>query len=342
MVGEDRAGWYNLNLVRYNPQVFRGQVATMANYQNQLAINTMLFDRVFIPGQRLLADNDDNRYAVLPDAFDLSALQTKYTVERGGLWAKTYANIETLAMSQNLNINNSAYGTLVGGDFPVVSLTNGWKFMPTAFLGYSGGRQSYPGVSSYQNGGQLGFMGSFMKKNFTGSVMAYGGGYGNEVNVESIPGFAGSTDKTGNWFAGVAGKAAYDFHPTKRFTLQPNVFVSYNAFGKQNWYTDFGVFSMNSGLLNGINAAPGVNFIYGRDTWSVYLATSYMFNFMDGVGGKAGNVNLPALYMRHGYFEYGFGGTKTFKDRFASYVQIVLRNAGRTGVGFQLGLSWKF
>jgi hypothetical protein len=336
MVGGDKAGWYNLNLVRYNPQVFRGQVATMANFQNQLAINTMLFDRVLIPGQRLLSGSGDNRYAVLPDAFDLSALQTKYTVERGGLWVKTYSNIETLAMTQNLNIRNNAYGSLVGADFPVVTMTNGWKFLPTAFLGYSGGHQSYSGVSSYQNGGQLGFMGTFMKKDFTGSGMIYGGAYGNEMSV------AGTTDNTGNWFAGTAAKAAYNFHPTRRFTIQPTLFASYNAFGKQRWHTDFGVFSMNSGLLNGINVAPGTNWIYGRDSWSVYLTTFYMFNIMDGVNGRAGNVNLPALHMRHGYFEWGFGGTKTFKDRFASYAQIVLRNAGRTGVGFQLGLSWKF
>jgi hypothetical protein len=46
--------------------------------------------------------------------------------------------------------------------------------------------------------------------------------------------------------------------------------------------------------------------------------------------------------MRHGYIEYGVGSTKTWKDRLSSYAQIVLRNGGRTGVGFQLGLSWKF
>jgi len=45
--------------------------------------------------------------------------------------------------------------------------------------------------------------------------------------------------------------------------------------------------------------------------------------------------------MRHGYLEYGFGFTKTWKDKFSAYAQFVIRNAGRTGVGVQGGLMYK-
>ena len=100
---------------------------------------------------------------------------------------------------------------------------------------------------------------------------------------------------------------------------------------------------MNSGMLNGINVAPGLNLIYARDTWSLYATFQYMFNINDHVGGHAGvDVDLPNLSMRHGYFQYGIGATKTFKDRFNSYFQFVVRNGGRTGVGFQLGLQYLF
>ena len=34
--------------------------------------------------------------------------------------------------------------------------------------------------------------------------------------------------------------------------------------------------------------------------------------------------------------------TITWKDRLKSYVQIVLRNGGRTGIGFQLGFRYAF
>ncbi len=56
-------------------------------------------------------------------------------------------------------------------------------------------------VGMYQNGGQGGFMGTFMKDDFIGSVLAlYGGGYSNEMSV------AGFNDYSDNWFAGTAAK----------------------------------------------------------------------------------------------------------------------------------------
>ena len=43
-------------------------------------------------------------------------------------------------------------------------------------------------------------MGTFMKDDFIGSVLAYGGGYSNEMSV------AGFNDYSDNWFAGTAAK----------------------------------------------------------------------------------------------------------------------------------------
>jgi hypothetical protein len=260
----------------------------------------------------------------------------QFTKKDGAIWTKTYATFERLSMTHGLNVANNAYGQIIGADFPVVELSKGWKFLPTAYISYNGGHQTFNGVSMYQNGGQGGFMGTFNKGDFIGSVLAYGGGYNNEMSV------AGNTENTGNWFAGTAVKGAYNFHPFRNFIIQPNLLASYNIFGKQNWYSNYGALSMNSGLLNGINVAPGLNLIYGRETWSVYLTALYMYNINDSVGGHAGSVNLPGLSMRHGYLEYGVGATKTWKDRLSSYVQFVIRNGGRTGVGFQLGLTWKF
>jgi len=55
--------------------------------------------------------------------------------------------------------------------------------------------------------------------------------------------------------------------------------------------------SMNSGLLNGINVAPGMNFIYAKETWSVYATFQYMYNINEQVGGRAGNVDLASVKM---------------------------------------------
>ena len=326
-------GWYTSNMTRYNPQVFRGQVATLASFNNQLMIDDMLLNHVTLDSERTLAQSRNaNRYASTLPQF----APYQYKKEDGGLWYKSYVNFENLSLTQGLKVGNNSYGSLVGADFPVIKLKHGWRLMPTAYIGYNGAHQTYNGVGMYQNGGQGGLMGTFMKDNFIGSVVAYGGGYNNEMSV------AGNTDRAGNWFAGTAAKLAYNFHPTKHFTIQPTAFMSYNIFGRQNWGTDFGSMSMNSGLLNGINVAPGMNFIYAKETWSVYATFQYMYNINEQVGGRAGNVDLASVKMEHGYIQYGLGVTKTWKDRLNSFFQIVFRNGGRTGVGFQLGLNYTF
>lgn len=326
-------GWYTSNMTRYNPQVFRGQVATLASFNNQLMIDDMLLNHVTLDSERLLAQSKNaNIYASTLPQF----APYQYKKEDGGLWYKSYVNFENLSLTQGLKVGNNSYGSLVGADFPVIKLKHGWRLMPTAYIGYNGAHQTFNGVGMYQNGGQGGLMGTFMKDNFIGSVVAYGGGYNNEMAV------AGNTDRAGNWFAGTAAKLAYNFHPTKHFTIQPTAFMSYNIFGRQNWGTDFGSMSMNSGLLNGINVAPGMNFIYAKETWSVYATFQYMYNINEQVGGRAGNVDLASVKMEHGYIQYGLGVTKTWKDRLNSFFQIVFRNGGRTGVGFQLGLNYTF
>lgn len=326
-------GWYTSNMTRYNPQVFRGQVATLASFNNQLMIDDMLLNHVTLDSERLLAQSKNaNIYASTLPQF----APYQYKKEDGGLWYKSYVNFENLSLTQGLKVGNNSYGSLVGADFPVINLKHGWRLMPTAYIGYNGAHQTFNGVGMYQNGGQGGLMGTFMKDDFIGSVVAYGGGYNNEMSV------AGNTDRTGNWFAGTAAKLAYNFHPTKHFTIQPTAFMSYNIFGRQNWGTDFGSMSMNSGLLNGINVAPGMNFIYAKETWSVYATFQYMYNINEQVGGRAGNVDLASVKMEHGYIQYGLGVTKTWKDRLNSFFQIVFRNGGRTGVGFQLGLNYTF
>lgn len=326
-------GWYTSNMTRYNPQVFRGQVATLASFNNQLMIDDMLLNHVTLDSERLLAQSKNaNIYASTLPQF----APYQYKKEDGGLWYKSYVNFENLSLTQGLKVGNNSYGSLVGADFPVIKLKHGWRLMPTAYIGYNGAHQTFNGVGMYQNGGQGGLMGTFMKDNFIGSVVAYGGGYNNEMSV------AGNTDRAGNWFAGTAAKLAYNFYPTKHFTIQPTAFMSYNIFGRQNWGTDFGSMSMNSGLLNGINVAPGMNFIYAKETWSVYATFQYMYNINEQVGGRAGNVDLASVKMEHGYIQYGLGVTKTWKDRLNSFFQIVFRNGGRTGVGFQLGLNYTF
>ncbi len=330
-------GNYELNLTRFNPQVYRGQVTTLAQYMNQLAIDDMLFNHsMLLPSFKDddLADNGTmiNRLAAANPVY----APYQYSKKDGGLWYRMYGTFETLQMSQGLSrVGNNAYGTIIGADFGLKNLRNGWKFMPTAYIGYNGAHQYFAGMGAYQNGGQAGFLGTWYKNNFVLGGLVYGGVYQNSMDI------AGHTDNTFNYFAGASAKGAYNLRLHRDWVLQPNLMLAYNFFGQQNWHSDFGQMGMMSGTLNGINLAPGLNLIWEKETFSIYATLQYMYNLNGAVDGRAGNVSLPHLYMDRGYIQYGFGFTKRFSDRFAGYFQTVFRNVGRTGVGFQLGLNIK-
>lgn len=325
-------GRYRAYLDTVNPHTYRGQAATLAAYTNQVMFDDILTNHFVLHEERFI-DNakNANKYA---DAQSLFVPYQK-TYENGGLWAKTYASFNRLDMTHNLDVGSNVWGTLVGADFKAADINNNWKFIPTVFMAYNGGRQHYKDVRMNQEGGQLGLMGTFIGHNDSvTSVAVYGGGYMNDMDVDVY------RDNAGNWYTGAVIKSAYNFHPFEDFIFQPNVFASYNLFGKQNWGTDFGEMSMNSGMLNAFNAAPGLNLILAKRTWSLYATFQYMFFINDGIDGMAGNVNLPKLHMDHGYIQYGLGGTKVIKDKLGLYGQLTLRNAGINGIGCQFGLNY--
>ncbi len=324
---------YTLDLVKYNPQVFRGQIATVAQWMNQLNIDDMLFTHSMVLPSFKDPDGGTmaNRYAAESPLF----APYQYSRKDGGLWYKMYGTFENLQMNNNLGrVGNNAYGALIGADFGLKELKNGWKFMPTAYVGYNGAHQTFAHMGQYQNGGQAGFMGTWYKDNLILGALAYGGIYDNSMDVR------GFNDSTFNYFAGAATKAAYNIRLHRDWVLQPNLFVSYNYFGQQNWHSKFGQMGMMAGDLNGVNIAPGLNLIWERDTFSAYGTLQYMYNINGACGGHAGNVGLPQVEMERGYIQYGLGINKKFTDRASGYLQAVLRNVGRTGVGFQAGFNY--
>lgn len=337
--GSGAGALYSLDMIKFNPHVFRGQVTTIAQWQNQLAIDDMLFTHsMVLPSFK---DEDGgvassglmaNRYAATNPLF----APYQYSRKDGGLWYKMYGNFENLNM--NLSglgrVGNNSYGALIGAEFGLKELKNGWKFMPTAYIGYNGAHQTYPGVGAYQNGGQAGFLGTWYKNNWIIGGLVYGGIYDNVMNV------GGHADNTFNYFAGAATKFVYNWRFHRDWVLQPNFMAAYNFFGQQNWHSDYGQMGMMASMLNGVNVAPGINLIWEKETFSIYGTLQYMYNVNGAVGGQAGNVGLPQLEMERGYIQYGIGFTKKFTDRFSGYLQAVLRNAGRTGCGFQMGFNF--
>lgn len=325
-------GNYSLDLTRFNPQVFRGQVATAASYMNQLVVNDTLFNRAQI--RRYGSSYDQifkNKTAILDGTASFER-----TLKEGQLWTEVFGNFETLKMNNGLDkVRNNSWGFIVGGDFGLKELRNGWTYMPSVYLAYNGGRQTFNGVGIYENGGQIGFMSSWMKRNFIETALAYVGVYGTNIDI------AGNSEDAFNYFFGFASKSAYDWEIGRNFKIQPSVTMAYNMFGQQNWHSDYGQMGMSSGFLNGFNIAPGINFIYQRESWSMYATVAYAWNFFAGIDGQAGNVDLPSIKMAQGYLQYGFGMTKTFSDRFNMFAQATVRNIGRTGIICQGGLNWR-
>lgn len=324
---------YTLDLVKYNPQVFRGQVATVAQWMNQLNIDDMLFTHSMVLPSFKDADGGMMANRLAADSPLFAPYQ--YSRKDGGLWYKMYGTFENLQMNNGLSrVGNNAYGALIGADFGLKELKNGWKFMPTAYIGYNGAHQTFAHMGQYQNGGQAGFLGTWYKDNFIVGALAYGGIYDNSMDVR------GFNDNTFNYFGGAATKAAYNIRFHRDWVLQPNLFVSYNYFGQQNWHSKFGQMGMMAGDLNGVNIAPGLNLIWEKETFSAYATLQYMYNINGACGGRAGNVGLPQVEMDRGYIQYGLGVNKKFTDRASGYLQAVLRNVGRTGVGFQAGFNY--
>ena|GEM_PF-1848495 len=303
----DGSGKYTLFRGALNDQALRGQVATLSSYQSQLSVNNLLFEHVYL---------------------------------EGSVWFKPYGISERLYFTQGVKADSDAYGGIVGVDFKTVRFKNGGKFLPTVYGAYNGGKQSFSDVDMHQNGGQAGFRGVYQKGNYTGTALAYAGGYSNKMAV------AGTVDRTNNWFAGVAVKNAYDFRTTssEHLVLRPSLAVSYNVYGRQSWTSEFGEgVGMGTGYLNGVNIAPGMSFVYEKDTWSAHLTAQYVYNINDNVSGNVEGAELPVLKMRQNYFEYGLGATKKWRnDRLMSQAEVLFRDGGRVGVGYQLGLSIKF
>ncbi|MDR2399997.1 MAG: hypothetical protein LBD61_06210 [Endomicrobium sp.] len=306
-----------LDFEQINDPVYRDPVAKIAMLNNQLMANNTLFDHIFLDKNKLLEDDGGKN-----------------------LWVKTYGGYEEMSLTNDIDVKSEIYGLISGLELLILDLGDDWKFMPTVYLGCSGGNQKYSGVNMNQTAFQLGAIGTFTKNKVVASGLLYGGSYDNNMSMES------KKDSLSNWFFGIAAKCAYnldiDFTQTIGITLQPNFLTSFNLYGDTKWNSGYGQINMNSGYLKGLNVAPGINFIYNRNTWNAYIKTMYMHNIDNHVDTKAGNVNLSDISSNPGYFEYGIGGFVQVTDRLSVNGGLTSQTGAKADIGLKLCANFEF
>lgn len=326
------SGYYSLVRQEFNPSIERGVQTSESVFLNNLMVTNLIFEHVYIDSEEMA----DLRNNIVNYGDPQYAPYQQFDNEEGSIWLKPFVSYDRFTLKNNNTLFNTAYGSILGFDFPTQQINEQWKFLPTVFITYQGARQAADGNNYYQNGGMGGFMGTFFRGESISSFMAYGGGYGNEMYYD------GYRDETGNWYAGCVAISAYNFHPKKNIIIQPILWSAYNIVGKQTWTADYGSVPMSTGYLNGLAIVPGVNAFYGSDTWSVYGTISYLFTINDRVTASAGPVNLQDARLEYGFLQYGVGFIKKIKDRFLAYGQVTIRNGGLTGIAFWGGLSYRF
>ena len=299
------------------------------NYAFQHADNFMMF-----PSIERTAFKSENKYAMAPNTGVFSPLMTPSY--QNNIWVKPYASFESIPLKNGPKVSNINYGTLVGFDSKLETLTNGFERILTGYIGYNGSSQRYQGVDAYQNGGLLGGTATFYKGNFFNATTLSVGASAGDANT-----MYGSENYT-MLLAGVGNKTGYNFEfKDGKFIFQPAMLLSY-SFVNTFDYTNAAGVRINSDPLHAIQLSPGLKFIMNTENgWQPYFAVDMTWNILDETRVTANSVRLPDMSIKP-YVSYGAGVQKRFKDdKYTAFGQTMVHNGGRRGVSLTFGLRWK-
>ena len=320
-----------------NPAIMAAPVAAqLGGYLNQLqsydeAFHNMDMYMLMTKEQRQ-ALKMKNRYAAADGGLLYDSTIARQ--ERAEGWFRPYATFVKVGLRNGPKVENTAYGTYMGGDSQLYDLGHGWDGMWGLYVGYNGSHQSYDGVSIYQNGGTLGAVGMAYKGNFfTGLTINAG------ASVAEASTMFGSDDFT-MLMAGIASKTGYNWELANgKFIIQPSMLMSYSFVNTFDTHNSAGV-KLDSDPLHAIQLQPELKFIGNlKNGWQPYASVAMVWNIMDDTKFKANNVSLPELSVKP-YVKYGVGLRKTWGERFTGFFQTYLTNGGRNGVGLQAGFTW--
>ena len=327
----------------YNPAVLASPVATQAGaYTTQLQTFNYAFQHadtfMNIPYLERVAIINQGKYALSPtgDATDVGTYSPLMIKQHDpGFWVKPYASFENVPLKNGPKVSNINYGTLIGYDSPLQSISNGFERVLTGYIGYNGASQRYSGVDAYQNGGLLGGTATFYKGNFFNATT---------LSVGASAGDASTMYGSENYtmlLAGLGNKTGYNFEFFDGgMILQPSMLISYTFVNTFDYNNAAGV-RIESDPMHAIQLAPGIKLIGNtKNGWQPYIGVSMVWNLLDESKVTADSVRLPEMSIKP-YVQYGVGLQKRVNDKFLAFGQAMIHNGGRNGVSLSAGLRWK-
>ena len=312
----------------FNPSVLASPVATQAGaYTTQLQTFNYAFQHadtfMNIPYLERVAIINQGKYAMSPtgDATDVGTYSPLLLKEESaGFWVKPYASFENVPLKNGPKVSNINYGTLIGYDSPLTSISNGFERVLTGYIGYNGASQRYSGVDAYQNGGLLGGTATFYKGNFFNATT---------LSVGASAGDASTMYGSENYtmlLAGVGNKTGYNFEFFNGgMILQPSMLISYTFVNTFDYTNGAGV-RIESDPMHAIQLAPGIKLIGNtKNGWQPYIGVSMVWNLLDESKVTADSVRLPEMSIKP-YVQYGVGLQKRVNDKFLAFGQAMIHN----------------
>ncbi len=317
----------------FNPNIQRYQGATASAFMNQMlsydySLNRT--DEIYSNLRELkITQRKLNSYAF---ASRNGVYLDEYDENGSAIWLRPYVNLESFHLSGAVsNIRSQSYGTMIGFDFPMVSLKNNWKLFSTIYGAYIGSTQQYEQSNIYQNGGYLGYLLSAYNNNFYAGWTINGGGLG----VESY--YTGKKDDYAIVTAGTALKLAYNLK-FKKLIVQPNFTTAYTFLNPVN-LVNFQSVDLSQSQVNGLTIMPSVRVTYRNEKgFEPYIFAGCVIPIMSDIKVNANSTRLEKLTL-NAWAQFGIGVRKRIGKRVTCFAENIIRTGGRVGWGFMFNIQ---
>jgi len=247
-----------------------------------------------------------------------------------GLWTRPYVSYDKVNIGNGQHVDLTMYGNLLGFETDPKTWKNNWQATYLGYVGYRGNRQNYDSEENVSNMGLAGGAVSFYNKDFFGFLALDAGGgktftnYSRDINSFST---------------NAALRLGYNINLKNNITVQPNYIMSY-TYAKTFNSTDNSGNPLTTKDLNAVQISPSLRvFANLKNDFKPFLIIDMVFPVLSNEFDSVRNVPLPEISL-YPFIEYGGGVQKKWENGSSAFIQLLMRNGGRTGVGLLLGVKY--